>query len=522
MPILDSLKYKYGPIQGYPKLSTPPVTDTMYGKSQFSINYNDLFNKNDENTPLGGQGGMPWQTIATIAAGNVLGAIDGLGPQYKSEELLRDAGTGYSTNMGVGYQFQNAVNKDEVMNEYDSNNFKKIFTGNVGGFLTGALFGRGKQQKEIEKANLQAFRSNQHNSNIAASTAMRQDFATKLGNPESQYLFAANGLDQDNGGTWAYVDPLEAGSDAEGNAYSFINKGGVPGKDSVKMFIPSDYTVHTRMNGHAQTANKEAMVQEYLKSKAAANKGDNKEIAEKVIQKELAESKQRVQFDQAKQKQERNMGLLPEEGVAHAAAGMDNWLAGLMNVGIGLGQYFGARGQKVKSPTTYFGNPYQTRALAQLDSIRSNPYPIMRQMREAEARGRYQIAQSGGLSEAQKYLANVAMTANTQNNIANSLAALQQQDNAYKAQAAQAALQVGAQTAQNRMQSNQWDLDYYSKAHAARQQGMQMGLYNVSNAVQQFLANQNKLNMFDKMYSLYSDENEINKKKAGIKSKYDV
>ena len=83
------------------------------------------------------------------------------------------------------------------------------------------------------------------------------------------------------------------------------------------------------------------------------------------------------------------MGLLPEEGVSYAAAGIDNWLAGLMNVGIGLGQYFGAKRQKIKSPNTYFGNPYQTRALAQLNSLRTNPYPIIRQMREAEARGRY-------------------------------------------------------------------------------------------------------------------------------------
>jgi len=53
------------------------------------------------------------------------------------------------------------------------------------------------------------------------------------------------------------------------------------------------------------------------------------------------------------------------------------------------------------------------------------------------------------------------------------------------------------------MATNQWDLDYYSKAHAARQQGMQMGLYNSLNQLQQYMANANKLRMFGDMKRLY-------------------
>lgn len=471
-------------------------------------------------------------------------------PRYTIEDFQNAAGTSYGF-AGRGYQIYNNTNvndvREEANNARNSNALSMAGTGatvggtigsvvgpvgtaigTVGGAVVGGIggliAGNSAKNKEVERArqaNIINNRLTGYERDMTITDTIQNNNAQMYGDYRNQYVVTAEqGLDQNGGGTWAYVDPLEAGSDAEGNAYSFINTGGIPGIDSVKMFIPSDYTVHSQMNGHAQTVNKEAMFQEYLKDKVESNKGQNKEVAEKVIQKELAESKQRVQYDQARQKQERDMGLLPEEGVSYAAAGIDNWLAGLMNVGIGLGQYFGAKGQKIKSPTTYFGNPYQIRALAQLNSLRTNPYPIMRQMREAEARGRYQIAQSGGLSGAQKYLANVAMTANTQNNIANNLAALQQQDNAYKAQAANAALQAGAQTAQNRMQSNQWDLDYYSKAHAARQQGMQMGLYNVSNAVQQFLANNNKLDMYNRMYNLYADDNEMNKYKLGIKSKY--
>jgi len=66
--------------------------------------------------------------------------------------------------------------------------------------------------------------------------------------------------------------------------------------------------------------------------------------------------------------------------------------------------------------------------------------------------------------------------------------------------------QLGAQDATARMQTNQWDLDYYSKAHAAKQQGEQMGIYNMLNSMQQYYANANKLGMYKGMYGLFASE----------------
>lgn len=454
--------------------------------------------------PVGSSGsGLPWQMIAEAAATNVFGLISGQNADYKQGDLLRNAGTGYSSRMGVGYQTQNGVDSNSTMKEYDVNTAKQFLSGNVLGGLSRMIWGRGNQKKEINLANQYATRSNIIGGNIAASTAMRNNFALNYGDSEQQSMFAAAGKDSKTG-TWAYVDPLEAGSDAEGNAHSFLNKGGIPGKDSIKMFIPADYTVHTRLNGHADVVNREAAVQEYLKS-AVNNNKNNKDVVEKVIQKPLQESKQRVLQDQAMQKSERRVGVLPEEGTVMAKNGLDNLFAGLTGVGIGLGQYIDAYNQKIKSPYTFFKNPYQTSALSQLNGIRSNQYPIMQQIMDAEGRGRHQIASAGGLGAAQKYLGNVAMTLNTQNSIANALAQLQNQDNQYKTAAAQAALTAGAQEAQGRMQANQWDLDYYSKAHAARLGGMQTGLYNIQNSLQQYVANKNKLDMYNRMYDLYAD-----------------
>jgi len=64
------------------------------------------------------------------------------------------------------------------------------------------------------------------------------------------------------------------------------------------------------------------------------------------------------------------------------------------------------------------------------------------------------------------------------------------------------------------MAANQHDLDYFSKAHAAKLQMAQMGIYNMLNALQTGYANQFKRNQFDKTYGLYAQDVELNKEKT--------
>jgi hypothetical protein len=65
---------------------------------------------------------------------------------------------------------------------------------------------------------------------------------------------------------------------------------------------------------------------------------------------------------------------------------------------IGLQQYLQAKNSDVYKPNTYVRNPYANRGLGILGSLRINPYPIMNQLRAAEARGNYALNNSGGLS----------------------------------------------------------------------------------------------------------------------------
>jgi len=172
----------------------------------------------------------------------------------------------------------------------------------------------------------------------------------------------------------------------------------------------------------------------------------------------------------------------------------------------GLYQYLQAKNDTPYRPNTYVANPYEGKALDILAGLNINQYPIMSQLRNAEARSNYALNKSGGLSGSQKYLGRIANTRNTQASIADALMKIQEQNNAYKAQYGNALMQAGAQSAANRMNALRADNDVYMRSAAARQQGMQTGLYNMQNSLQSWLANMFKYNQFKDTLGLYRDD----------------
>jgi len=62
------------------------------------------------------------------------------------------------------------------------------------------------------------------------------------------------------------------------------------------------------------------------------------------------------------------------------------------------------------------------------------------------------------------------------------------------------------------MQANQWDLDMYAKAHAARNRGIQTGIANMLSQIQQYQANEFKRRQFNDTMSLYRDDMDLRKK----------
>ena len=195
-------------------------------------------------------------------------------------------------------------------------------------------------------------------------------------------------------------------------------------------------------------------------------------------------------------------GKLPKHNNGWLPNVITNGLSGL----IGLGQYLSARNEDVKNPNTYVSNPYEGTALRGLAGLQYNPYPIINQMKNRQAYFNYGLANSGGLSGAQKYLGRIANANNMYKATADMMAGLQERNLGLRSSYYNTMANLGAQQAQRRQAANQYDLDYYSKAHAARQQAMNTGLYNMINSAQSIAANQFKYDQFMRTLALYQQD----------------
>lgn len=187
-----------------------------------------------------------------------------------------------------------------------------------------------------------------------------------------------------------------------------------------------------------------------------------------------------------------------------------SWLSNAIPMGIGaltsIGQYLQARNQSIHTPDIYAGNPYERAALQEQAKLRVNPYEAIKRVYDQDRVNRYEINRAGGLSGAQKYLANVALGLGTQQNIADTIQKAQETNNQYRGKWAEMAANLGNALAQRRQQANQYNTEYAASAHAARQQGMQMGLRNFMDYIQQYAANEYKRKTGNGMLSLYQQK----------------
>ena len=168
----------------------------------------------------------------------------------------------------------------------------------------------------------------------------------------------------------------------------------------------------------------------------------------------------------------------------------------------------------LRAPKSFVANPYENDALQQLNSLHSDYYPVWTQNRELEARGKSAIAQSGGLSAGQRMLGYMGLANKTQQNNAAALFEHQSRENALRAQAANAALQAGNQSATRQQQAYQWDEDMLAKAHAARLNMWETSAYDRQNALTQYFKNRWEKNQFDRTMNLYESQQENDRAKT--------
>ena len=499
-------------------------------------------NPNKENA-VGEKAGTPWGLIASVAAANVGGFFDGLNPGIYSRDLLQEAGTSNSSIRGIGYQVQNNIDADRIRSEYNKNNFRKLLSGNFGGFL-GGLMGKSKVDKEIKAAQNQANRTTNFNRDVAATTGMQMDFRSKYGNPEDQLLYtAAKGKPfgvnpRKFGGVMLISTPdgVQLGTPnaiGHNNETMFRDNGrdsisastvktGKGNGENAPVYADEKTTMfgeNPSLSGPSYQEVTEPIVKEIERINNTINSIKNqksREVAEKASINRKRELGDYLRYYAAEQEMTRpynNYTNLPQ-----ARYGKDslpkmklggwtpNAIVGALGVGASIAQYFDAKNQRIYRPTTYVDNPYERRVIPDLYGLRVNPHNMMQQLRNIAGRANYAVDTAGGLSTGQKMLQKTAIAANTQNNMANALQSVAEKNIALRSAADMASLQEGDKISENKSLWSYRDGDQYAKAHANRLGGMQTATSNFLAQLQQLAANSWKERMGRAMIGLYDKD----------------
>ena len=437
--------------------------------------------------------------------------------------------------------------------------------GAVGGFITG-LFGAGhrkrKMQRRLEEARVRGVNMNGYNQSAAQSDYIANQYYNENGTTQDDVLYAKRGKDAGYKGSenvssrnvLTSLGKTDANPNARvaagesiidnindvSNTTGHVVKTGTPGKDTNlanlqnnTIVLGQDVDWRNGMTFKDQsmpyTLALEKINKKYenrTNDKLNKLRGRLGQDSDKFQQEQVNKIKQPM-VDKLKDLsnqqaiQHQQQGQMYTEGNLPGFKGGYNgsnygyiepasWMSNAVPMGIGMlssvGQYFNAKNQSIHTPDIYAGNPYEQSALQEQAKLRVNPYRAIQRIYDQDSMNRYNINRAGGLSGAQKYLANVAAGNSTQQNIADTIQKAQEINNQYRSRWADIAGNLGGQTAQRRQQANQYNTEYASQAHAARQQGMQMGLRNFLDYIQQYAANEYKRKTGNGMLSLYQQK----------------
>lgn len=437
--------------------------------------------------------------------------------------------------------------------------------GAVGGFVTG-LFGgshrKRKMQRRLEEARVRGINMNGYNQSSAQSDYIANKYYNENGTTQDDVLYAKRGKDAGYKGSenissrnvLTSLGKTDANPNARvaagesiidnindvSNTTGHVVKTGTPGKDTNlanlqnnTIVLGQDVDWRNGMTFKDQsmpyTLALEKINKKYenrTNDKLNKLRGKLGQDSDKFQQEQVNKIKQPI-VDKLKDLsnqqaiQHQQQGQMYTEGNLPGFKGGYNgsnygyiepasWMSNAVPMGIGMlssvGQYFNAKNQSIHTPDIYAGNPYERAALNEQAKLRVNPYRAIQRIYDQDSMNRYNINRAGGLSGAQKYLANVAIGNSTQQNIADTIQKAQEINNQYRSRWAEMAGNLGSQVAQRRQQANQYNTEYASQAHAARQQGMQMGLRNFLDYIQQYAANEYKRKTGNGMLSLYQQK----------------
>ena len=507
-----SLANQYGGFQNHaatyspaiPNVNTNGIKPNIYEQTYYGGSAKNFFNSQTavKNNPVQGRT-QPQTTLvggknqsqadssaAGIHPGFAIGAwlgggvLEGLNRIKTSDQLINEAGTSEDTIAGITYQKQNEVDAGHIMSEYNKQSAADWLT-NPARALTG-IFGRNRAKREAELAQRMSMNTADAQRGVAYTTALRLNNAKEYGDQSAQYLYgAANGKMPlySEGTPNALVSNQETLGVLDKYTGDIVDMTRVPGKknnnDTNKVRLPETdrYTSFVLSNKYG-----------------LSDQGIYDPVGALERQKMLQDA-----------------GILGKERKIKAKNGrLPKYIDGSEwgNIAItGIGALAGLdqmlQRDKPRIQNSYASNPYELNALTTLAGLRTNMYPITRQLINAEGRTNNIINTSGGMSTAQRDLGRRSSLLGLYKSIADAYAGAQMQDNQYLSDFAKSAINVGESRAQRRMNSTWRDEDYNAKSHAAWIQRPQIGAYNMMNALQSGLANANKYGQFKDTMSLY-------------------
>lgn len=169
-------------------------------------------------------------------------------------------------------------------------------------------------------------------------------------------------------------------------------------------------------------------------------------------------------------------------------------------------------------PNIYAANKYGPIALDALNRLRIDPYNQLRALDSKERAAYYRMQQNGGYTGGQRQAARIALALGNAKQAADILNATQLQNNQYRSQWADAALQEGNQDAARRQAAAQYGWEAYNRAHGAKTKGIETHLANIGALGQKWLQQRIKNKQYGDILNMYQQD--VDNKDAALKALY--
>lgn len=481
-------------------------------------------------------GKLPCFALGNVNWGNFAsGALNAFGTTmrnaqydgYTADDMMSQANTTTGYANGIGYDiYSPSIAYKNMVEEQRKKNAGTMFEmagsyataagainpwlaipGAIAGFGVGAIMGNKKQQElswQNRKFSQKLNNMNQFNQNGAVSLGVQLDNARKYGNQEYQSLWGyKDGKNSQQHGE--IIEPVVSPQGVEfGVANSMVEPGEFGYRPSTGQLFEFSNGKNKKRQGDVLPAN---LTEEDV---VFSDRKKNPEMPSLTFAESVpyyTNDMNRLIYLQALQKNKNLPGYKnSKEGYIETPTWLETFAPSALASLSALKQYLDIDSQPVYHPHTYRDNKMQNRALQTLEGLRINPNPIISEMRDSEFRTNKAIDVSSGLSASQRWKSKLRAMNATQNNIANLLGNIQQQNNALISDAQKTALSAGDNDRRLAISTKQQDDNVWLQGIGAKTKGKSQFIANLNDIYQNWAANNFKRKTMRGVLDMYQQK----------------